>query len=73
MLADNPRKVVDALKNFVVDLKRTAGRIAEGGEIVAQNDVGDSPGILIRDCDWYADLLVDVLLACQLLGDVVEQ
>ena len=49
MLADDPGEVVDALENFVVDLEWAAGGIAKAGQIVAELNIGDAPGIFVGD------------------------
>ncbi len=73
MLADDPRKIVHRLEHSVVDLKWAARRVAERRQIVAENDIRDSPGILVRNLHRHADFLIHVLDACKLLRDVVKQ
>ena len=65
---DDPGEIVHALEDLVVDLERAAGRVAEAGQIVAERDVRNAPGILVGDLDRHADLGIHILDARQLLA-----
>src|SRR4029077_20757506 len=73
VLPDDPGEVVRELVILVVDLEWAAGRIAEAGQVLSQGDIGYAKRIWIAGRHRHAQFLVHVLLARQLLGDVVEQ
>ncbi len=73
MLPDDPREVVDALENLIVDGEWAAGRIAGRAQAVTHGDVGDAPGILVRNLQRHADLRIHILNARQLLSNDVVQ
>src|SRR4029077_19254443 len=73
VLPDDPGEVVRELEILVVDLEWAAGRVAEAGQVLRQGDIGYAKGIWVAGRDRHAQFLVHVLLARQLLGDVVEQ